>query len=81
MRSIDLTRREDSIDSKGLIRGRSSIESIDSRLEKFVMREELIVRVDSIRREDSIESAGLTLREDSADFKGVCIATNYYLLF
>jgi hypothetical protein len=74
-------RREDSIDSKELIRDRSSIKSIDLRLKKFMMREESIVRVDSIKREDSIESIDSILREDSANFKEVCIATNYYFLF
>jgi hypothetical protein len=76
-----LTRREDSIDSKESIESRSLIRGIDSRLEKFMMREESIVRVDSIRRKDSIESVDSMLREDSADFKGVYIATNYCLSF
>jgi hypothetical protein len=74
-------KREDSIDSKRLIRDRSSIESIDSRLEKFIMREESIVRVDSIRREDSIRSIDLMLKEDSANFERVYIMINYYFSF
>jgi hypothetical protein len=45
------------------------------------MREESIVRADSIEREDSIESVSSMLREDSADFEGVCIATDYCLSF
>jgi hypothetical protein len=74
-------RREDSIDSKRLIRDESSIKDIDLRLEKFMMREESIVRVDSIKREDSIRGISSILREDSADFEEVCIATNYCLSF
>jgi hypothetical protein len=76
-----LTRREDSIDSKRSIRDGSSIRDVDSRLEKFMMREESIVRADSIRRESSIESVDSMLKEDSADFEGVYIATNYCLSF
>jgi hypothetical protein len=76
-----LTRREDSIGSEGSIRGGSSIEGAGSRLEKFVMREESIVRAGSIGREDSIRGVGSILREDSADFEGVCIATDYCFSF
>ena len=69
------------IDSEELIESRSSIRDAGSRLEKFMMREESIVRVDSIRREDSIRDVDSMLREDSANFKEVYIATNYCLSF